>query len=45
MIAHNKRIINNWKETEAEIIKTETFKPDDVPTVAALWFIAQTIQI
>lgn len=44
-IAHNIRIINNWKETETEIIKTETIKPDDLPTVAALWFIAQTIQI
>lgn len=31
MITHNIRIINNWKETETEIIKTEILKPDDVP--------------
>lgn len=40
MIAHNIRIINNRKETETEIIKTETVKPDDATTVAArydLW--------
>lgn len=45
MITHNIRIINNWKETETEIIKTEILKPDDVPTVAALWFMTQTIPI